>query len=245
MPDTLPQTEVPNTPELIIRAPTEEEEYQYLCARISRKTKRGSVSPNFRIPEHPLIQKILGSPPGLDAVNQEEFRLVHQNEMYDPTVYQAALENIEKVRDTIQSAFEVFQELQQQWGFMVFEQYTIRLSRYVGGGSYGYKPDGSSATAIISAKKTGDPNRSSFAEIPIHEFIHCGIETPIIRPFHLEQEEKERVVDLLIIHSLQEILPEYKVDSAPSRIDDFVTSSTIAKLPEAMTEYTRTVPRER
>lgn len=244
MPDIVPKPEIPNTPELIIRAPTEEEEFEYLWARLSQMKEQGSPSPNFRIPEHPLVQEIVESPDQLEEDIKNRLRSVHKEKLYDTSVYQATLANLQAVHSSIEAALVVFQKLHDDWGFHIFSQYTVRVSRYVYGGSYGYEEDGSSATAVISARRNGATNRSSHAESPIHEFVHCGIAGPIVNTFHLNQEEKERVVDLLILFSLQKILPEYKVDSEPSQIDDFVTASTVSDLPQAISEYIKTVPRE-
>lgn len=244
MHDAVPKPESPSIPELIIRAPKEEEEFQYLWARLCQMKEQGSPSPNFRVPEHPLVEEIIDSPEKMNAEMKDRLRAAHKEELYDPSVYQATLEQLESVHDSVKAAFAVFQKLHDDWGFMTFAQYTVRLSRYVYGGSYGYEEDGSNAVAVISARRTGETKRSSHAESPIHEFVHCGIALPIVHTFHLNQEEKERVVDLLIVHSLGDVLPGYRVDSEPSRVDDFVTASAISDLPRAISEYVKAVLRE-
>lgn len=132
--------------------------------------------------------------------------------------------------------------LHRQWDFQVFPLYEIRLSQYGPGGSYDFETDRSKATAVVLAKRSGEINQSSHARIPIHEFTHCGIEGCIVDQFGLCHEEKERVVDLLIAHTLGSILPTYEILSQASDIDRFVTSDTVSDLPKAISQYLAQFP---
>lgn len=224
-------------PRLTIRPSTEEEEYGSLRSKIKRSDfylERGLES---RLPNHSLISQILNSPSGLASIDDDILHNAHRNEMYDPSTFEKFIRMAERCRAKLQSAFPIFQELNRKWGFRVYHEYVVRPTRYGVGGSYIGREDGSQAIAICldSTPEQDLPRRA------VHEFIHCGIETPIVKRFHLTHDEKERLVDLLIAERFGVFLTGKEPKSSPSHVDVFFDSDD---LPTAIERYLELVPRE-
>ena len=86
--------------------------------------------------------------------------------------------------------------------------------------------------------RDGKFKKSYPAHIPAHEIIHIGIEENIVKRFKLTHEEKERLVDLIILKKFGNLLREYRSQQiGNSKIDQYITNQTLDDLPLAIKSY--------
>ncbi|MEA3357263.1 MAG: hypothetical protein U9Q67_02415 [Patescibacteria group bacterium] len=221
-------------PVLIIRSHTAEGEFNYLwdilVNRLATYTRRGwSVS----VPNDPYFSQVT---PNHNPLDKDEAREKFVRDIYDASFFQNAIKNMEKERKRIMRIFPVFKEYSRKWGFNLFPKYEIVFTRYGVGGSYLYKKGLSQA--IILTNKEGTSKRPCYAQNPIHEFVHTGINEPIVKKYGLKHNEKERIVDFICITGLKEVILEYEATAEKMPLlDRFLTNESLEDLPAAIHEY--------
>jgi hypothetical protein len=220
-------------PELIIRPQTEEEEFEWLkrilLERMPFYKEHGYT---VHVPDHVMVRGTIEDPSTFD---EKKLRMLHKEELYDPSIFEQRIRVLEEERETFDRVFKAFQEMNAGWGFKIFQKYEIFLSRYGVGGSYLASLDTRRARAILLLKEKGGDGRMSPAETPTHEWVHCGV-IPFVEQYHLTHPEKERLVDLICLHILSDILDGYTVLSEPSAIDPYILNH-LGDIPQALTEY--------
>jgi len=86
--------------------------------------------------------------------------------------------------------------------------------------------------------KDGKFKKSYPAHTPVHEIIHIGIEENIVKRFKLTHEEKERLVDLIILKKFGNLLQGYQSQKiGNSKIDQYIANQALDDLPLAIKSY--------
>jgi len=165
--------------------------------------------------------------------------------VYDEKVLEAPIPLLEKQRSQYaEKILSIFLELQQQWGFDVFETYLVTTTMYGPGGTYFHNPK--DIEKKIGHVQVHAKCRGGLFPAAVHEMVHLGIEGPIVKHFNLDQQEKERVVDLLCLLKFKTLMePEYKMHEGigDDQINPYVTAETIDDLPRAIQVYVTKHPR--
>jgi hypothetical protein len=235
--EAIAREELEPKPELVIRAQTPEEEVYRVQEILSRMDWFNQHGYKPRLPDNPELTE-----PFSDEEKPDKLKLILED--YKPELYVAGLAQLEAHRAQIEAVFPIFEQLGQKWGFTVLPQYQLVVTRYGMSGSY----DEKKGRIIMRVNDDGtftSSIRTQPHHTPIHEMVHIGIEEGIVEKYELTQAEKERMVDLMVSILFKDLLPDYKIHTiGDSRIEEFVTSETIANLPEAIKHYTAKYPRK-
>ena len=124
---------------------------------------------------------------------------------YDSEVYARCVKILDSRLKRVDPVFPILKKLNNLWGFKVYPKYTVKLTKYGVGGSY----DLIGNSVRIRITSTGMFPKSP-EQIVVHEIIHIGIEQILVREYDLNHSEKEYLVDLIMIHLLDDYLPGYK-----------------------------------
>jgi hypothetical protein len=232
--DVMAKEEVDSRPELVIRANTPEEEVNRVQGTLDKMDWFNQHGYHPKLPDNPELAKTF-----TDGERTEKLKLIFED--YKPALYEAGLSQIEAHRTQIEAVFPIFEQLSREWGFKVFPQYSLVVTRYGMSGSYDYE----TGLVIIRVNSDGTLTKAQPHQIPIHEMVHIGVEEEIVQRYQLTQAEKERMVDLMVAILFKDLLPDYKIQTlGDARIEEFVTAETIGNLPEAIRRYVDKYPRK-
>ncbi len=227
-------------PKLVIRLQTADEEFDYLWFLLEKVQfyKENGYSVSF--PDNPEIQALVENPKTLKGANKNELRQLFKQDIYDPNFFTEGLKALNVERDIIVGVFSDLQSFKVQWGFKLFPEYQIRLTRYGPGGNYNSKK----GVVKILTRKDGSFKRLHPAHLAVHEITHIGIEDCIVKKYKLTHWEKERIVDRICSLRFSHLLPGYEIqDKGEKAIDPFVTYETIDDLSKAIKKYVKIYPR--
>lgn len=123
------------------------------------------------------------------------------------------------------------------WGATMPKKLEIRCT-FGGGSGYWPKDDGTALMLFRMSRFPDDANK--LLGIMFHEFVHLLIEKPIVQKYHVPQDLKERIVDLICYEFIKK--PVQK-SFEKSFANQYITPATIqGDLPgtvkKMMTEYT-------
>lgn len=227
----VPETE--QTSEVIIGMNSPEEELKRVQFYLSRKSwyEEHGYSPVF--PGNPLLQ---------EQFTDEEMddRLGLLKEEYREDIYAKGVALLEASKQKIQAIFPTFKKMHDSWGFVLFPEYEIKVTRYGMGGSY----DKDTGRIVMRVKDDGTFLRNQPHHTPIHEMLHIGTEATIVRRFGLNQREKERMIDRMVVSLFSDIAPDYRVHNIGNKgIEPYITPETVMELPEAIESYVKLFPR--
>lgn len=100
---------------------------------------------------------------------------------------------------------------------------SLELRCAYGSGSGYWRPDDDHAIMLFRMSRFPE-NQEALFNIMFHEFVHMLIETPIIRKYHVPQNLKERIVDLICYEFIKKpIQPMFENSFANA----YITSETI------------------
>ncbi len=227
--------------ELIIRPQTPQEEFDYLLYLLGRAQFYKQNGYAVELPEQLEFQKIATGQTLLETVDKNELHDIFISKVYNQDFFKAGMKALEEVRGQIIQAFPKFVEFNEQWGFKVFPEYQLTLTRYGPGGIY-LEDEG---RVVMMTRKDGTFKRPHPTHTSVHEMVHLGIESNIVKQHSLTHWEKERTVDKMCLLKFGDILPNYQPHSkGDPRVDPFVTEATISDLPSAIGQYVKEYPRE-
>jgi hypothetical protein len=216
------------TPEVTVRAPTLEEEFNYLKYVLNRQDfyeKEG-----YKV-SYPAVKElcdplIINDP---DAM----FSLFKDSE-YKVDFYKKGIDVISELLPLIQSNVSKLAKIQSFWDFKLLPTYTVVLTKYGPGGSYNVEAGKITMLTTIDGKF----KRSLPHHTVLHEIVHMGIEDSIVQKYKLNHQEKERLVDLFVKKYFEKELPEYNIQRwEDSRIDKYIAD--LESLPKEIQEYTK------
>lgn len=225
-----------NSPELVIRGQTAEEEFKYLIGHVLNQLpfyeKHGyrislPESKEFR---HPIPTNLRGK--AFENFLKKEYR---------EGFFIKGIEILKQNENTIRSIFPILIKLQKAWKFKIFPTYTIGLTKYGPGGSY----DSDTGKITMLTTIDGGFKQLNPADTVIHESVHMGIEDIIVKKYKLSHTEKERLVDLICKNLFHDILKDCRIQSiGDSKIDPFVTKKEdVYNLPAQAEMFIRANPR--
>lgn len=237
-----PKKELKPKPKLTIRAQTADEEFDYLWSVLQKMPFYNEKGYSVELPDNPEFQNLAQNPGAIRTVSKDDLRQLFTQQIYDPSFFVPGLNTLNTERHRIEATFPDFQLFNSQWGFKLFQEYQIHLTRYGSGGDY----DPSAGVVRILTRADGSFKRPHPAHSAVHEITHIGIEDSVVKKFGLTHWEKERVVDKICLLEFSEILPGYKSqDKGDRAVDPYVTDETIENLPQAIKQYVSAKPREK
>ncbi len=225
---------------LVIRPQTPEEEFNYLLDVLEETPFYKQNNYKIELSDHPEFQKIATGQTSLETVDKKRLRELFITEIYDPSFFDAGMRSLEQSRGQIVPAFPRFAEFNKQWGFKVFPEYQLTLTRYGPGGEYFYNE----GRVVMMTRKDGTFKKPNPAHTGVHELVHIGIQSNIVEQLGLTHWEKERTVDRICMLKFGDILPNYLPNSkGDTRVDSFITEASLSDLPSAIGRYVNEYPR--
>lgn len=226
MAETLPMSQ------LVIRPQTSAEEFEYMQYYLNNLDFYIQNNYDLSLPNHPKFQRAGG--------DTKELAEIFKSEVYDPYFYTAGRDSLERARPAIVQTFSVLHSLNTSWGFKIFPQYEIMLTRYGPGGSY----RANTGQIIMLTNANGTFKLTNPVHTAIHEIIHIGIEEILVQEYKLTHWEKERLVDLMCTRLFPDLLLGYKQQPIDDKqIDSYVINNMYVDLPAAIEKYTQSIPR--
>ena len=214
----------------IISVPTPEEEFDYLMSvlTILPELKRNDYT--VTLPHHPLFD---GSTVPLKK-HRSRLCKVFKSEVYKDGDYTAGLCALGKLRGKLGKALPYLNTLHKAWGFSLYPKYYLTLTLFGPGGSYDIKK----GEVMLLTRKDGMFKEQNPLYTIIHEIVHLGIEENIVTPYHLNDDEKERLGDLICKIEFSPLIPDYPLQfTKEMKLDAYVNSKTIHILPKVLHDY--------
>lgn len=208
-------------PKITIRAHTLDEEVNYTWTRIKRIDFFNRFGYNLSLPETETMKLIINKSMEKELEDRGFEALMEElSKVYKIDFYQNGINSIRDSVSIAKDSFKVFEKYVQKWGFKLYGEYIIKLTRFGPGGSY----DSDCGHVIIKTVRDGIASkRKNPAEIVVHEIIHIGIEDVIIKRYNIPHEVKERIVDKFISYHFKELFPDYIMwNKGDTRIDKYI-----------------------
>ena len=223
------KSKVLHTPKIVFRPNTAHEEFQQIVRTIKRKKFYEQKGYTYKLPEIAMLREPIS--PKLETKALEIFI---QSE-YDEGFYKAGMSALENKRDVVENAVKVFSKWNNKWEFFILDSYNIRLTRYGSGGSY----NASTGDIVILTTREGCFKRGSNpAHTIIHEAVHIGLEKNFIKKYGLTHEQKERLVDLVVVQHFDTFIPEYKLQNiGDTTIDKFLNLKDMVSLDKQLKSF--------
>ncbi len=123
-------------PEIIIRAPNANEEFDRLIYVLKQAHFYRENGYTFTIPNENIFVKLSDKSPNLDNVDWTPIKKYFIENVYDKSFFEKGISELESVRELIESSLTTLVDFHNKWGFVLFDKYQIVLTRYGPGGSY-------------------------------------------------------------------------------------------------------------
>jgi hypothetical protein len=219
-------------PKILFRASTIDEETDHVWRYISGIKSFDANGYKPRLPDDQTVRDMVADARKGSTIwmGREKTRDAIKK-TYATSDYDAYIEKLKASEDRIASAFAVYYDLRQKWGFIIFPEYEVRVTQYGVGGSY------------IAAKGTVIINPHSARKDPaatvLHEIFHIGIEKKLIDKYKLPQNIKERIVDLFMSSHFKNLITDYTLQPrGDRRIDRYLDHADAwDKLPEYIAQF--------
>jgi hypothetical protein len=226
--------------QLVIRPHSAREEYDYVRYVLERIPFYKRNGYPYEIPDHREFQKLAKQLSKGEVAYTESLFDIFKSGIYDVEFFKAGVEALESQRHKIAQAFPRFRELNSSWGFKIFPEYQITVTKYGPGGMY-LENEG---RIVMLTRQDGSFKRPEPLHTVVHEMIHIGIEESIVKKYDLTHWEKERLVDRICLLEFNHILTNYVLQrSGDLRLDPYITTGSITQLPDAIARFVRENPR--
>jgi len=213
-----------------IRPHTAKEEFDYILHLLKQSAFFKKNNYTIELPKHPVFLKLVQKPPKLGRFCKADLFDLFQKEIYNPDFFKQGISLLKNYQSMFKKAIPRFIQMNKKWGFKIFPEYKVFLTRYGPGGAY-YPHEGWVIMMLDvdgTFKKTENPG-----ETIIHE-----IRKNIVDRFNLDHYEKERLVDLICILKFGDLFPNYFIQQEVNKnIDSYVNSTSINQLPQTMEKY--------
>ncbi len=110
---------------------------------------------------------------------------------------------VDEVNNILRDNISLFNSLNKSFGFKIFSNYTLNISKYGPGGSY------NSIDGIIISKY----NNKNIVSNLLHEIVHIGLEDCIMKKYSFNHVTKEYIVDMFMKSNFGKYFSDYKVQS--------------------------------
>ncbi len=242
MNNTIANTNPAFNPKFVSKIPTAEQEFERVWYVVESREFFQRYGYKVVKPNHKFFEGLSSRPLSELTQYKDDARRIFVEEVYDSQFYLPAVKMVEACNKVLTHATPVLKRFHALWGFKLFSEYTVLLTRYGTSGSY------FSDTGIIQIRYNEDGRLGKLdpASTLLHEVVHCGIEEDIVVKFKLTHPEKERLVDLIMKLSLEKVLDSsYELQTlGDDRIDKWVTRETIEALPPAIASFVAANPRQ-
>ena len=190
--------------------PGAEEEAQYVWELIRDISFYEEHMYPLSLPQHPFVDSLLAKSreKQLSDQNKDRWKEMFAREIYQERKYEKGHANVLARLPILDSLLIDLKAKEWEWEFRTYEQYPIRLTLYGPGGSY-HPEDGS--ILLFTTPEGGFKQYLDPANTLIHETIHLGIESSLIRPYQVPHPVKERIVDQMVLLLFGDRLPEYRI----------------------------------
>ncbi len=211
---------------MVVRPNTVNEEVSYVTDFLHRHTDFNDI----------VLPKGMKHP--TRTSHEEVSNCIHLE--YDITFYANGLLALKRIIPDIANATLKLQPLSGYWGFTLFPECAILLTRYGPGGSY--NPD--QGSVVLLTRLDGTFKRANPLHSVLHEIVHIGIEFPIVKKYKLLQWEKERLVDRIVLEVFGSELHDYKPRvNGDRRLDAYLVGEWLQNLPEVIERFVHDNPR--
>jgi hypothetical protein len=156
--------------------------------------------------------------------------------VYERNDYLKGYQKITETIPTIEKAITILSEVQMKWNFALLPEYQIALTLYGPGGSY----DPEIGRILLQTTTAGTfKGYNNPANTIIHEIIHIGIESSIVKKYNLTHTLKERIVDRIVQILFCDLLTDYRLQGfGDSSIDNYLKSKDdFINLPHNIEKY--------
>lgn len=228
-------------PEFIIRPQTQDEAYICVERIIDRLPFYEKMGYHATLPTLPEFEALRHREKPISVEEKAQLRTVFYANLYDLSAFDASMTQLKQSEEIIKKACEKLLVLKNNWGFKLFDTYTIFLTLYGPGGRYFTQ---NNTIELVVNAYSATRYREAY-QSAIHEMIHLGIEELLVQKYKLSHWEKERLVDLICSTYLKDLLPKYFMQKQGDRkIDAFVNEETIVHdLPSAIARFVVQYPR--
>ncbi|HCT29497.1 MAG TPA: hypothetical protein DIW31_01910 [Bacteroidales bacterium] len=209
---------------LEIQIPSAESECEYVWQNIKDIKFFEANGYSLSLPRHEFIDNLLEKSRNnsLSTHDFDSLKALMSQTVYQRNNYLKGQQIIVETIPTIQKAIAILSEIQLKWNFVQFPKYQIALTLYGPGGSY----DPDLGRILLQTTTNGSfKGYNSPANTIIHEIVHIGIESSIIKKYNLSHTQKERIVDKTVQILFGDLLSDYKLQGfGDSRIDKYLKS---------------------
>lgn len=217
-----------------IRIPTPQEEFGIVWNTLKQMPFYKNYGYRVGLPEREEFQRLARKPGLMKKADRHQLYSFFADDVYRSSHYENGLNNLKSRLQSIQNAVEKLRELKSLWGFEIYNHYDVILTLYGPGGLF--YPD--TGQVFIKTSKAGEFARKNPAHTVVHEMVHLGIHRSIIKRYHLNHHEKEKVVDYICTNFLADVLTDYKSQSFhTSQFDAYLDEKAILNLPAAVAAY--------
>jgi hypothetical protein len=221
-----------------VAIPTPESESRYIWQNIRDIKFFDANGYSLALPQAELTAKLLANSRSnsLNTSDLDSLQALMKKAIYNRANYLSGYNKIIEAMPTIEKALQILSKSGWGWSFREFTQYQINLTLYGPGGSY--NPDNGSIL-LLTTPDGRFKGYSNPANTIIHEMVHIGIDSSIVRRYNLPHPNKEHIVDLFVQTFFGEFLPDYRIQSfGDKRIDKYLTSKEdFANLPKSIEKY--------
>lgn len=212
---------------LTVRAQTANEEFEYLWNILKNISFYQEHNYSLSLPDNKLINWNIS----VGDVDKNYYENIFIDRIYSSSFFEKGIENVQKKIPVVENILDDMKLFNRKWGFKLFTNYLILLTRYGPGGSYNQD----SGTILMLTKEDGSFKRGNLLDTIVHEIVHIGVEEIIVKKYSLSHKEKECLVDWIVLHCFSKYLPDYKVQKFKGEnIFDMLRNEALENLPEVI-----------
>jgi hypothetical protein len=242
-------TEIKN--HFLVRNYSEQEAFELVLGLAEFAPYFKSNGYDVYFPTHPIFKDLWENPEKVKILqvknlDRGKYFKIFVSEVYESLDLVPVKKALTENSKILLMVMDRFNTLNKKWGFKIFQKYEITLTVWGPGGFY----DSKFGKMGLSVDHKGfyEPNEytpNGLTEIIVHELVHIGIETIIVREFKLSHWEKEGLVDLICELYFGDLLPEYKSQpKGDKKFREFVKYENIGNdLLETIRQYVLKYPR--
>lgn len=221
--------------QITMRPMTMEEAWQYLLMRYSKfkNLKKFGYGFEMWIPDLEQIKEMFAKPVLTDAdkAKYEKIFKAYYDEKHLRVFDDAFNKDIKQKLELAINKY--LAPLVSSWNTKLPDNLEI-LCGYGRGGSYGIPDENNNASITLRASSFKRDPKLVF-NVLFHEFVHLLIQKPIIEKYHVPQDLKERIVDIICLNFINmPVQPRFQESFANNYINLDVIKNNLPKAVEKM-----------
>jgi len=195
----------------------------------------------INLPNHSLIDSLIVKSKKRDFGSKDFSKIYNllESEVYEKEDYVKSSRKVSEQIEVINNLVDRLRTIKNEWdwGFKMYELYTITPTLYGTGGSY--NADEGSILLFVTADGAF-MNYENPANTIIHEIVHIGVEESLVQKYNLEHSTKENLVDSFVCLMFKDLLHNYrKQNMGVNKIDQYlIKQSDLKALPSYLNKLT-------